>query len=140
MKLRAAEAEYAPQLRRFLGPEWSKLRLATVGKRVVVLLGSDTALLDKAIANLKSDEPGLQADDRYRAFHARTPAKATAEFHLRLGRSQQLATAGVAVAPPANKSPATTSLGVTITPQSLRLDLFAPIEEVKSVAAQINAN
>jgi hypothetical protein len=135
MKLRAQEAEYAPQLKRFLGPEWSKLRMATVGERVIVLLGSDTALLDRAIANVKSGEPGLAADSRYAAFRQRSPAEPSATFHLRLGRSQELLATDRAK--DAETPAGATSLGITITPQRLRLDLFAPYSEVKAVARQM---
>ena len=138
MKLRAEEAEYAPQLRRFLGPQWSKLRLATIGKQVVVLLGSDTKLLEQAIANVKSADRALAADDRLALFQARVPAERTAEFHLRLNRSLAFATAIASPKPADDAATATTSLGVAVAPQRLRLDLFAPVDEIKSVATQAN--
>jgi HEAT repeat protein len=135
IKMRAEEEEYAPQLQRFLGPDWSKLRLATVGERVIVLLGSDTALLEKAIANVNSGEPGLAADARYAQFQQRSPKDPTATFHLRLARSQEL----LATEPVKDAAAPTgaTSLGITIAPQRLRLDLFAPYSEVKAVVKQL---
>lgn len=139
MKLRAAEAEYAPQLRRLLGPDWSKLRLAIVQGRIVLLLGSNTALLDQTVKNLQADARGLQADPRWSAFQKRSPAVPTATFHLQLARSLGLMAA--AHAPPApDPSAGMTSLGITIQPQRVRFDLFAPVDEVKSVAAQFQGS
>ncbi len=140
MQLRGEDEVYAAQLRRFLGPDWSKLRLATVGKQVVVLLGSDTTLLDQAIANVKSDVAGLQADERFAQFHARVPAVRTADFHLRLARSIEHTAIDLAGKPSTEAGTGTTSLGIAITPQRLRLDLFAPVSEVKSAASLFNSN
>src|SRR5262249_32028190 len=41
------------EVRRLFGPDWNKLRMAVLGKKVVVLLGSDKGPLRETLANLK---------------------------------------------------------------------------------------
>jgi hypothetical protein len=133
LRLPPDDAEYVPQLRRLLGPEWSKVRLATVGKRVVVLAGSDTALLEAAITQVKSNEKGLEGDPSVSAFRARAPAGQTAELHVSLGRWLELLRPAVDQ-PQAKRS--ATSLGFKITPQRVRMQFFAPTGEIQSVVRQ----
>src|SRR5262245_17173428 len=68
IQIRLAEHDrpVAKQLEQLLGPEWDRLRLAVHGNQVVALLGSDIALLDQALANVKAGKAGL----------AKTPALA----------------------------------------------------------------
>lgn len=139
IRLRADEAEYAPQLRRFLGPEWSKMRLAVVGKRqVVVLLGSDTALFEQAVANVAAGEVGLVKDERLATFQKRTTSALTAEFHLQLARSLLLVAEANEKKPRSDAEGSVTSLGIAIAPQRVRVILFAPISDIKGVVKQLN--
>ncbi|MEQ8786185.1 MAG: hypothetical protein RIC55_07790 [Pirellulaceae bacterium] len=137
MRLSADESPYAVQLRELLGPQWSKLRMATVGKRVVVLAGSNTALLDEAIVSLQKDESGdgLQEDERFARYRARADREPTAEFHLSLAQAQ----AAISPTPPSDVPAAAplTSFGATIAPQRVRIDFFAPLEEVRSVVKRL---
>lgn len=132
IRLRFDETAYASQLRRMLGPEWSRLRLATVGNRVVVMLGSNLALFDQAIENVKAGKPSLDAEEAYTAFRSRAAEGRTAEFHLSLARAQKLVGGGTAGG---DRLTGQTSLGLTIAPQRVRLDLFVPYAEVKSIAS-----
>lgn len=136
LRLPDDDAEYAPQLRRLLGPEWSKLRLATVGKRVIVLAGSNTALLDAAIAQVKSGEKGLESEASLAAFRARAPTGQSAELHVSQGRWLELLRPAADQPPAAGQPPSVTSLGVTIGPQRVRFQLFMPLQEIKGVAKQ----
>jgi hypothetical protein len=131
LRLRVDEVGDADQLRRLFGPDWNKLRLATVGNQVIVLFGSQTELLDEAIKNASGD--ARRTDDR---LHSRLPAARTAEFHLSLTRTQQL-TAAAAEIPPLEDEPALTSFGLRITPQHVQVNLFAPYDEVKNVVKQL---
>lgn len=137
MRLAIDEAPHTAELRRLLGPDWSKLRLATVGKRVVVLLGSNTALLDQAIEHVAAEKPGLQEDERYSSFRSRTPAAQTLELHLTLSRAQELVSPD---AEPKTAKPGPspiTSVGLSISPNRVRLNLFSPFEEVKSITKRL---
>jgi hypothetical protein len=137
LRLKTNEATYAADLKRLLGPDWNKLRLAPIGKQVVVMLGSNTALFERAIANVEAGEQGLAADARLARFRSRAPAEETIELHLSLSRSQELAeTKADAKSVPEGGAPLS-SLGISIAPQRVRLDLFAPFEEVKSVVKRV---
>jgi hypothetical protein len=132
LRLRAEEVGQADQLRRLFGPDWNKLRLATVGNQVVVLLGSQTALLEETIKNTaENSQP--QAD----RLRSRLPPGRTAEFHLSLTRAQQLTAAAAEASPPGDAPPPLTSFGVQIAPQQVRANLFAPYAEVKNVVKQL---
>ena len=135
VKLNLDEAPVAAQLRRMLGPQWNKIRLATVGNRIVVLLGSDTALMNKAIANVKKGELGIQGETQYASFQSRANVQRKVEFHLSLARTQQLVARQVDAKE--GRAASMTSFGLSIAPQHLRFDLFAPLEEVKSVMKNI---
>jgi hypothetical protein len=138
LRLAKDEAEFVPHLRRLLGPEWSKLRLATVGKRVIVLAGSNTALLDAAIENVKADKPGLAADPRLAGFRASAAAGATAELHVSQARWLHILGPQNTAAPPADEADhSLTSLALSIEPQRVRIQTFVPIDEIKAVLKQV---
>ena len=133
MKLQVDEVATATQLKNMLGPQWNKMRLAAVDSRVIVLLGSNTSLLDQAIANALSDKPGLEAGNPYATFRRRTENERTVEFHLSLARAQQLVARDADAINAVNESTSTTSFGLSIAPQRIRFDLFTPFEEAKLV-------
>ncbi|MGE3803328.1 MAG: hypothetical protein AB7K24_01500 [Gemmataceae bacterium] len=54
-----ADAGRDKLLRGLFGPDWQRVRVAVCGKQVVVLVGSELALLDQALVNLKEGKPGL---------------------------------------------------------------------------------
>jgi len=116
-----------------LGPEWSKLRLTTVGNRVVVLLGSNTGLFEKAITYTKTGKAGIHDESHHASFRNRAHSDRTVEFHLSLARAQQLVARDADLLKPANEATSTTSFGLSIAPQRVRFDVFAPFEEAKAV-------
>lgn len=132
MKLRDEEAMYVPQLRSLFGPQWSKLRLAKVDNRIVMLVGSRTEILEQAIQGVAADKPGLRSAAMLAAFEERSDPRPTATLHLRLAQLQAGARRE------SNEDAGVTSLGITIAPQQLRFDLFAPLDEVKAVVAEFN--
>jgi hypothetical protein len=133
LRLKADEADYAAQLSRQLGPEWNKLRIATSGQYVVVLLGSNTGLLDQTLENLvlQNRQPISPP------IVSKLPSEQTAEFHLSLSRAKQLLAGGEVPPLAADEQPPITSFGVQIAPQRVRMTLCAPYEEVKSVVKQL---
>ncbi len=133
LRLNLADTPAAVQLRRLLGPQWSNMRLATVGNRIVVLLGSNTAMLDKTLTNLKSETLGFESNAHFKTFRSRSDPNQTAEFHLSLSRSQEIG-AGTKEPKLAKTGPTpVTSVGISIAPQQIRLDLFSPYDEAKSI-------
>jgi hypothetical protein len=122
-------------VQRLFGSDWNKIRLATVDKRVIVLLGSNTRLLDDAIANVQQGREGLQSDERFAAYRERAGTDTDFQLHLSLARIQSLIDPAAAAKPVG--APMTTSASLNITGNRVRLDLFAPYEEVGSVLRKI---
>lgn len=134
LQLQIDEAPVASRLKNLLGPQWSKMRLATVDNRVIALLGSNTSLLDRAIANAKSGDAGIESGASYVTFRTRAQAERTVEFHLSLARAQQLVASEPRSTKPADSN---TSFGLSIAPQRIRFDVFSPFEEVKAVVKRM---
>jgi hypothetical protein len=133
LRLRIDEAEQAAQLRRLLGPDWNKVRLASIDNRVILLCGSNTALFEETIGNVRSGRKGIEGDARLTKFRTRAPAERTVEFHFSLSRGQELVAAAADAKPAEAKSAGLSSLGLSISAERVRLDLFSPYDEVKSV-------
>jgi len=133
LQLQTDEARFAAGLRRFLGPEWNKLRMTTVGNHVVVLLGSNAGLFEKAITDTSSGKAGIHDPSHNASFRNRAHPKRIVEFHISLVRAQQLLGHGANVVKPADEPTSTTSFGLTIAPQCVRLDIFAPFKEANIV-------
>jgi len=134
MRLALNEAEHAAQLRRLLGPQWSKLRLATVEKRVVVLLGSNTALFDETLGRVAAGEKALEGDARLMPFRSRVATGRTVEFHLSVARSAQLVAPDAEIKSNVKRAASLSSFGLSIAPDRVRLDLFSPYDEAKGLA------
>ncbi len=133
MQLQVDEAPFAARLRRLLGPEWNELRLTTVGNRVVVLLGSNKGLFEKAITDTRAGKAGIHGESRHACFRNRAHPERIVEFHFSLARARQLLAQGADVVTPADEPTSTTSFGLAIAPQRVRFDIFAPFEEAKAV-------
>ncbi len=133
IQLKDDQAPLAGQLRTLFGPQWSTIRLATVDDNVIVLLGSNSSLMEQAIANVKSGRTGIDLSRRFAAFHDRVRREPTSEFHLSLSRAElQFVDRDL------DKSSTTTSFGLSIAPQQVRVDLFAPFEEVRVFYERLN--
>ncbi len=116
-------------LREAFGPEWSKIRIAVKGKKIVVLLGSNTDLLDETLVNLSKPKPGTPEHKQLAEFHRRSSPSRRAEFHINLRQ----------FAPWVNgtgKSQATselTSLSLGVEQDSLELHLWVPNQEFRAL-------
>src|SRR5205823_7134788 len=115
------------------GPEWNRLRVAVVEKQVVVLLGSETALLEEAIANVRDGKPGLERSAALAEFRKQAAPERRIELHLVPSRLRALLT-------PANELPgdfkptgACSSVAVRTGLTEMGLDLWAPAEAVPDV-------
>ena len=59
VKLSKRDLAVAGPLGKLFGPDWNRVRVAVVGKRIVLLVGSDLGLFKTALVNLTEDKPGL---------------------------------------------------------------------------------
>jgi len=84
VRLDKTDAWAVPALRKYAGPDWAKVRMATVGKKVVLLVGSDVALFRRALKNVKEGLPGLEADASLAAFRKQADPARKFELHVAL--------------------------------------------------------
>lgn len=119
------------RLKEAFGPEWSKIRLAVHGKKIVVLLGSNVDLLDETLANLDNEQPGLAEDSLLKEFHVRASDNRRVEFHVMLGEVMQLTQAANAAEAAA---PEMTSLSLGIDNAMIDLNLWVPNSEVRTLS------
>ena len=128
MKLADRDAAAVTQLQQLFGPDWSKIRLAAHGNQLVVLLGSDTRLLDGALTNLKENHRGLADAPVYTDFlrHA-DPGSQALEVHLSTRMALALAKAEDLKDPKAfTRQQSLSSLAVIVEPDRLQIDIWLP--------------
>jgi hypothetical protein len=138
VRIRLADQDVpaAAQLRGLLGPEWDRMRLAVRGKQVVVLLGSDVGLLKKTLENLEQDRPGLAGAKSLADFNRQAGPGRKSEFHVSAERIIALMTPPAADAPPARPGGGLTSFALDVQADSLRLDVWLPVEELRVLVKQ----
>ncbi len=122
-------------LQQVLGPEWHNLRLAVHGKQVVVLLGSNLELLEKALKNLDKKASGLDTGIPLQPFQGQADPARRIEFHFAMERILDL-TSGNEIRADA-KAPPLTSFALSVGQNKLQLDVWMPAREVKIVAKKI---
>lgn len=120
-------------LQEAFGPDWSKIRLAVHGKKIVVLLGSNTELIDETLANLDKKQPGLSQQPSLREFDRRAPADRRTEFHLILRRFVPLVKQGTQT--PDTTTNEMTSLSLAIGKKTIELHLWVPNKEFRTFRA-----
>lgn len=116
----------APGLEDAFGPEWSKVRLAVHGNKIVVLFGSNVKLLDGALKNLQNENRGLSEKPVFAEFQERAPDDRRVEFHLMLRQFALLydkADAGKV------DSKELTSFSLGVGEDTIELDLWIPNDE-----------
>ena len=129
--------ELAKQLKSLFGEEWKTLRMAIVGDNVLLFMGSDLNMFDKLVDSVR-DDTTLIASKSIGRFRERSDKGFNAEFHLALDRILDITGTAAKDQQPQKPKPqaapqATTSLGVRIETQRVRIDLFAPFEEAKHI-------
>lgn len=129
MELQDKSKAYELHLKEAFGPEWSKVRLAVHGKKIVVLLGSNVDLLDETLANLDKKKPGLIEQPTLREFHRRAPADRRTEFHLVL---RQLVSSFKRRTKAAETTTEMTSLSLGIGEDTIELHLWVPNKEFRT--------
>ena len=109
-----------------------------LGNQVIVLLGSDPALLDQTLANLKTSKGGLQQSKLLAGFEKRADKNRSAEMH---GSAQAflglLATQWNLPAKLFRDPPALTSFAVSFEADRLQMDLWVPTRELRTMVHTI---
>ncbi len=133
MKFEAKADPYSAGLKDLLGPEWNRLRLAVVNKQVVILVGSDLALLDQAIQNVRDGKPGLDQSAALAEFRKQAAPERRIELHLALSRVQALVTPADQLPKDFKPTGTTSSISVRTGLTDLGLDLWIPAEAVPDI-------
>jgi hypothetical protein len=95
VKLEKRDASAAALMRKLGGPDWAIVRMAMVGKKVVVLVGSDVGLFRQALKNVKSGAPGLEASKSLAAFRKQADRSRIFELHVALESLEAFSTDGI---------------------------------------------
>ena len=133
IRLTEKDAPAAAALRSVFGPDWDRIRLAAQGKQVVVLFGSDTKLLDAALANLKDGKPGLAAAKSLSGFNKQADAARKLELHGSAAALLALLRGGDLPRLKAGTAPSLTSASVSVGADRVRLDFWLPPSELESM-------
>jgi hypothetical protein len=116
------------QLAGMFGPDWQRVRLATQGKQVVVLVGSDVKLLEEALNNLKAGKAGLADTVAFKKGGVDQPHT---RFQISLTKIVELAKAeDLKQSKPVEKM---TALELHVGRHHAELSLRMPIADVKSL-------
>jgi hypothetical protein len=133
MKFDAEDSPYAGALKDLFGPDWNRLRIAVVNKQVVVLLGSETSLLEQAIVNVREGKPGLDQSAALAEFHKQTSPERRIELHLAVGRLRALLTPADQLPKDFKPTGACSSIALRSGQTDLGMDLWVPAEAVPDV-------
>jgi hypothetical protein len=133
VKLGREDAGVVGQMRQLLGPDWAKVRMAVVGKQVVVLIGSDLDLFRQTLKNIKEGAAGLADDPSLAAFHKQADRDRKFELHVAM-QSLAALTAPEGLDPRQLKAgPTLTSLAVAVDPGRFEVNLWVPPDQFKAV-------
>jgi hypothetical protein len=131
IRLTNATETAVKQMALLLGPDWDKMRIAVVGKQIVVGLGSDLESFDAALANVRGNRPGLEASKHLTAFRKAASPNRSAEFHVALEPGLEFMRFGTL--PKNFDDQGVTSLGLMVDPSGLHVELTAPPRDVRTV-------
>jgi hypothetical protein len=135
VKIAGLEKVAKHQYNQLLGPDWDKVRIAVVGKQLVVMLGSDVDLFEAALRNVQKGDAGLAGTKRLATFHERASKDRLFEFHVSVEGVLRLITPKVEIGTPLHLTSASLSLGET----SLQLDAHVPTTEVRAISKKAQA-
>jgi hypothetical protein len=132
IRLGLGEKAVAKQLQQLLGPSWDRMRVAVHGEQVVVLLGSETELLERTLQNLKQGKPGLEEAPPLAGFRRQANTARKVEFHVAAQAVMALTTPpGEGPLPRSGPGKGLTSFALTATPDNLQLDVWVPVDELR---------
>lgn len=121
-------AEEEKNLRHWLGADWHTLRLAVLDKGVVLLLGSDGATLRQTLKLRQSDDKGLALSKDIMAAGGRLAPERKLEFLFNLDSIRMLSESAVKAEP----SRQLTATAMTIEPDRLHFQFYAPMSDVRA--------
>ncbi len=124
------DAPFAASLKEFFGPQWNRLRLTVVNKQVIILFGSDLALLDQAIQNVRQGKPGLEQSAHLADFRKQVSPERRMELHLAPGRVRTLLTPANQLPPGFKPSGRCISTALRTGLNDLGFDLWVPAESL----------
>jgi len=124
----AAEPAALRRYEELLGPDWDKIRVAVVGKQIVLMLGSEVARFEAALRNVQQRNPGLAASKQFAAFHERCAKDRLFEFHVGIEARLRLLAANADEAPPGPLTSLSISLGET----DVQFDAHMPTAEIRA--------
>lgn len=134
MKLEGDAQQARNKMDSLFGPEWQTARVATTGNEVLLLLGSETSILEKAIAKQKLPDNEVMTHKACRSFRERARDETIFEFHLAISRLAYLLDLGISEDKSANTKEIdrVSSFGLTIKEKQIRMDTYTPPQDVKA--------
>ena len=132
VKLGKEDAAAAEAMKKLAGPGWARVRMATAGKKVVVLVGSDTALFRQALKNVKTGAAGLEGSPALAAFRKQADRGRKLELHAALESVEALKAGGID--PKKIKAGSLSSLAVSVDEAGFDIRIWVTPEGFRSVA------
>ena len=115
------------QLSPLFGSEWKRLRLVILDKHVVVLFGSDEALLESVVQAVGAGDNSLAEHESVTGFRQFIGEQRLAEWHFSMSEIMGVAHSRK----PQEDTGKRTSLSLSRKPAQIRGDLFVPTKELK---------
>jgi hypothetical protein len=137
IKLADKDVPASKQFAYLFGPQWDKVRVAVHGKQVVIVWGSDPALLSTALRNLKDGKPGLAASKDFASFVKSAEPGRKIELHASMQALLWFKKAEDVKQPPASGL-RLSSLALTVDPSRMQFDLHLPAKEFKVFTEEMN--
>lgn len=135
MKIPKETKEIQKQMEYLFGEEWDNIRLVPRGKELVVLIGSDVAMLETALKNLDQNKPGIFAAKDLDHFYKQSNSSSRKiELHISTNKMDQVlnpAKGGPAV--PIKAGGVLSSLGLGVEADRLQLNVWVPMPELQLI-------
>ncbi len=133
MRFQSDVQQTRSKMETLFGPEWQNVRIATVGKEVLLLVGSETSILESAIAKQKLPKSDLNSHKACQTFRSRAESDTIFEFHMAISRLGHLLDLGMSEDQSTvdKEVDRVTSFGLTIEDKRVRVDTYTPPQDIK---------
>lgn len=134
MKFESDAQQTQNKMKALFGPEWQRVRISTVGNEVLLLVGSETSILENAIAKQKLPASALNSHEACESFRVRAKSDTVFEFHAAISRLAYLLDLGISEDKSAGDKEIdrVSSVGLTINDKRIRVDTYTPPQDVKA--------